>query len=310
MLKLVSSDKDSNREAWLQSRADYIGGSEIGTICGVNTYPPSAEELWWMKKGQLPAREYSPSMRMGDSLEKSILEVLFAEQHPELHVGHNRHSYSDDKYPLALATPDGLAIENGQTTAVVQIKYSNDRVKWKGPEIPLSEFYQVQWEMGVMGVDRGHLFVMLSGPNDFRDIPIAFNEELFKGLYEVAEAFVASQKDSAPPKSVLDPDLAVRTYYEDKSVDLADLAEVVAATRWNKIGREITELNKPINALEKERKELKKLLDAALGDAAIGVLPDGSTVWRKRIFKKASGESSYDRWYFKDAKQPEGETNE
>ena len=135
---------DSGSLEWHQARKSGIGGSEIGTILGLNPWE-SAYTLWH-KRQELIETEPLTSMaiKIGNKLEAPVLD-LFAEEHPGFEV------YTTGTYSKGFlhANPDGLAkLESGQW-AIVEVKTS--RNYWD--EVPPAYVAQVQHYMNVMGLE-------------------------------------------------------------------------------------------------------------------------------------------------------------
>jgi hypothetical protein len=75
---------------WHEARLSGIGGSEIGTIMGLNPWE-SAFTLWHKRAGLIETEQLtSMAVRLGNKLETPVLEI-FAEEHPELRGLHDRH---------------------------------------------------------------------------------------------------------------------------------------------------------------------------------------------------------------------------
>ena len=76
---------ESGSEEWHDARHSGIGGSEIGTIMGLNPWE-SAFALWAKRTGQIPDNPPENwSIRFGRAFELPMLE-LWAEEHPEYEV--------------------------------------------------------------------------------------------------------------------------------------------------------------------------------------------------------------------------------
>ena len=169
---------DSGSPEWHEARKHGIGGSEIGTIMGLNPWE-SAYTLWH-KRLELIATEPLTSMavKIGNKLEAPVLE-LFAEEHPGFEV------FTTGTYAKGFlhANPDGLAkLENGDW-AIVEVKTS--RNYWD--EVPPAYVAQVQHYLNVMGLDVA-VIVALVGM-DYQEHWIARddftigNQELFAGQF-------------------------------------------------------------------------------------------------------------------------------
>jgi predicted phage-related endonuclease len=146
----------ANSPEWHTAREKGIGGSEIGTIMGLNQWE-SAFTLYHKRKGLI---ENPPldnwSVRFGKAFEQPILE-LFAEEHPELEIM-TTGTYSRGIYH---ANPDAIARDRKSGELfVVEVKTA--RAGWDA--IPASYYAQLQWYLQVLGIKRG-VIVAVAGWN-------------------------------------------------------------------------------------------------------------------------------------------------
>lgn len=140
---------------WHTARLEGIGGSEVGTILGLNPWE-SAYTLWHKRQGLIETEELtSMAVKIGTKLEQPILE-LFADTHPELTV-YTTGTYRDVYRPYLHANPDGLAQTETGDWVIVEVKTS--RNYWD--EVPPSYIAQVQHYMAVMGVGRAVIVALV-----------------------------------------------------------------------------------------------------------------------------------------------------
>lgn len=138
---------ESGSSEWHEARAEAIGGSEIGTIMGLNPY----ESAFALMAKKLDLIENPPldnwAVRFGQKFEQPILE-LFQEQHPEMEI-FTTGTYAHSEFPYLHANPDALA-KVGDEWVIVEVKTSKNY--WY--EIPPAYIQQVRFYMMVMGVKR------------------------------------------------------------------------------------------------------------------------------------------------------------
>jgi len=133
---------------WHEVRADGIGGSEVGTIMGLNRWE-SAYYLHHLKTGDLPPKELdSFPADLGNILEPVIMGPLLKLKHPDWEV-FTTGTYQHETIPYLHANPDGLAKVDGEWI-IVEAKTS--RNYWS--EVPAQYIAQVQHYMNVMGLKR------------------------------------------------------------------------------------------------------------------------------------------------------------
>jgi putative phage-type endonuclease len=131
---------------WHEARLSGIGGSEIGTIMGLNPWE-SAFTLWHKRAGLIETEQLtSMAVRLGNKLETPVLEI-FAEEHPGFEV-YTTGTYQSVETKYLQANPDGLAKTESGEWVIVEVKTS--RNYWD--EVPPAYVAQVQHYMNVMGL--------------------------------------------------------------------------------------------------------------------------------------------------------------
>ena len=152
--KLLGTFENGSPE-WHEARLSGIGGSEIGTIMGLNPWE-SAYTLWHKRAGLIETEPLtSMAVKLGNLLEQPILD-LFQSEHPEFEV-YTTGTYQSVDTKYLQANPDGLAKVNGEWV-IVEVKTS--RNYWD--EVPPAYVAQVQHYMNVMGL-KSAVIVALVG---------------------------------------------------------------------------------------------------------------------------------------------------
>ena len=146
--KLVGVFENGTSE-WHEARAYSIGGSEIGTIMGLNQWE-SAYALWAKKTGKIenpPLTNWA--VRFGQAFESPILG-LWQEEHPEFEV-FTTGTYQDCEHPWLHANPDALA-RHRQTGEWVVVEVKTARTSFES--LPPSYEAQVRHYMMVLKISR------------------------------------------------------------------------------------------------------------------------------------------------------------
>jgi putative phage-type endonuclease len=167
----------TTRADWLTWRRGGIGASDIAAITNASPWG-SRWSVWVDKVGLAPLDDDDPSdvMQLGLDLEPVIV-AWFERRHRGLHVMARQYRATHPDHDWALATLDGLIVEEGSddvdaAVAVFESKYDAGS-RWD--EIPEHYRLQVQWQLAVTGLDAAFLAVM----------HMAFGRPLFE-VYEVA----------------------------------------------------------------------------------------------------------------------------
>ena len=137
-----------SREAWLEHRNKYIGGSDAACVLGLNPWRSNVE-LWEIKTGRREQEDISekPFVKYGHDAEPYLRE-LFALDFPEYEVEYvENNMWLNDAFPWAHASIDGWLIEKDTgRRGVLEIKTTNivragQRDEWKD-RIPTTYFCQ------------------------------------------------------------------------------------------------------------------------------------------------------------------------
>ena len=144
-----------DRDEWLENRRSFIGGSEAAAIIGMNPYLSNVD-LWEIKTGRREPEDISdkPYVKYGTEAEQYLRE-LFKLDFPEYEVQYQENnSYTNDKYPWAAASLDGVLIEKSTgRKGILEIKTTNilqsmQREKWDH-QIPQNYFAQTLFYLAV-----------------------------------------------------------------------------------------------------------------------------------------------------------------
>lgn len=137
-------------EDWHQIRSEGIGGSEVGTICGLNPWE-SAYTLFHKKTGNIDdSVEPNWAIRFGNAFERPILD-LYAEEHPQAEL-YTTGTFANKENPWKHANPDALAKVNGELK-IIEVKTARAGFS----ELPAHYEAQVMWYMHVTGIRKAAL---------------------------------------------------------------------------------------------------------------------------------------------------------
>ncbi len=138
---------ESGSADWHEARAYSLGGSEIGTIMGLNPWE-SAYALWAKKTGKIenpPLTNWA--VRFGQAFEAPILQ-LWAEEHPDYEV-FTTGTYQACDYDYLHANPDALA-RHRETGEWVIVEVKTARTSFES--LPLTYEAQVRHYQFVLGI--------------------------------------------------------------------------------------------------------------------------------------------------------------
>lgn len=191
------STKDMSREAWLEKRRLSIGGSDAGTLLGLNAYT-SPYALWAEKTGKVIPEDISDkeAVRLGNDLEQYVADRWMEKTGKKCRKA-NCFIYNSE-YPFAHANIDrdvigekaGLECKTTSSWEILQ--------QCREGKYPDTWYAQVTHYMMVTGAERWYLGVLVLGKG-FYEFTIERNEDEIRALAAAEEAFWARVKSNTPP---------------------------------------------------------------------------------------------------------------
>ena len=175
----IMDTKKATHEEWLQARTKGIGGSDAGTLVGMNPYSGPLT-LYSRKVGLVNDVEDNEAMRLGRDLEQYVAD-RFTERTGK-RTRNDNYMYADDEYPFLIANIDRRIV--GENAALeCKTMGSFNGYNLDADEVPASYYCQCQHYMMVMGYDVMYLAILV----------------LQKGLYVIPiernDAFIAQLRD-------------------------------------------------------------------------------------------------------------------
>lgn len=277
---------------WLATRRKGIGASDIAAALNLSSFTDACPlGLYMDKVGLLPDRD-SRAKRSGRMLE-DVVATMYEEE-----TGHKVRTLplQSIRHPVhrwVMSTPD-RDIED--LPWWLECKTARNKVGWGAEgtdQVPEVYLLQGHWQLLTgehLGIEAIELAVLFYG-QELRCYQIRRNHALQERLLELASDFWDKVLRREPP----DPDwqhpatpelikLLCRPRVEMQVELDAFLALEVDA--WQDCGKQI-------GLLEKQRKLHRARIDYAMGEANMGLLPDGTTITRKTIDHPASPRSGY-----------------
>lgn len=281
-----------SRQEWLEERRSGLGGSDAASVLGISKWK-SRLALWAEKTGQVE----EPNLEEVEYVEwGNILEDPIAQRYTKITgrtlIDHGRFAIRiNEKYPFMHCTMDreipflqsgarepfpAYASGNGD----LSIKNTSEFKKkdWE-EEAPAVYQAQLQHELAVTGLQWGSFGVLIGG-NRFHWMDVPRNDRFISLLIEKEEEFwdmVQRGICPEPDDSDSSKETLLRLYPQDTGESRA-LPPEFADLKEQRQGLKVQ-----IKALEEELQGMDNRIKAAIGDAAIGLLPDGSGFsWKKQ----------------------------
>lgn len=264
---------------WLEARREGIGSSDAAPACGITTFGRGPLDVWLDKTGGLPPRKENREMKWGLLLEDVVAaayEELTGRRvvHPKARLFHH------DSLAWMLASPDRLTAEQDR---IVELKTARTAEGWGEPwtdEVPEAYLIQVQHQMAVMDCGLAEICVLIAG-SEPRVYVIPRRQDIIDAMIrKEADLWSLVLRGEPPPVNWDDEHAAelvemLRWPTPGTSTDLAGVC-VQWADAHSILGQEMA-------AYGAARDQLRARLVEAMGEAEVGVLPDGRRVRRRLV---------------------------
>ena len=264
-------DFSGNREEWLLNRAKGIGGSDAGTILGVNKYS-SKKDLWATKKGLKEGFKGNAATKEGNLKEpliRNLFPYMFEDAtgvRPE--IFEPRFTFQSINKPFMIANVDGLMRHPELGDGVLEIKTANPE-QWKywvgenGEEtVPPSYYAQVQHYMAVLDLDYGYIVCMINNKIIWRKVER--NQEYIDNMIKEEEDFVQMLLSDEIPENYGygDESATLLSIFKKNSGEITDneLAPIFA---------QANSLKQAIKDMEDQHEALVNILKSRIGDNKI-----------------------------------------
>lgn len=270
--KLVSTS-GMDHETWLQYRKKGIGGSDAGSICGLNPYS-TAISVFQDKTQQIVEKQDNESMRQGRDLEEYVARRFMEETGKKVRRA-NAIFYREEN-PFMLANVDRLIVgENAGLECKTASAYSAD--KWKDGHIPESYEIQCHHYMAVTGADSWYIACVILG-KEFIWHKIERDEEIIQMLIKVESDFwnnnVLQNKMPAPDGSKA-ADEIISKYYKKSDPD-----KVISLNGFDEKLKRRSEIISLQEKLDHEKKQIEQEIKVYMEDAEQADSDQYSVTWK------------------------------
>jgi len=190
-----------NKQEWLRERKNYLGGSDLGAIAGLNPYR-TALDVYLDKTSDDIRCETSPAMRWGNLLEEAVAEAYSEDTGQTIEIEPNTIYHPSMKFLAA-----NIDRWVGDREYVLECKTAgfNKNKEWGDSgtdQIPESYLVQVAYYAAICDVPKVDIAVLIGG-QDFRIYTYVRNKELEEKLIKIACNFWYNHIEKRiPPKCV------------------------------------------------------------------------------------------------------------
>ena len=282
--ELAVSERQRQRDAWLEERRTGIGASDAAIILGISKWK-SPLQLFAEKAGlaDIPEEE-KDYLSWGHRLEPAIASAYEDETGRLTSDPGDFAIQRNPNVPWQLATidrwvvawPDGAnlpPVDIPGIPGVLELKTANAfrREEWKD-EPPLAYQIQLQHQLAVTGALWGSIAVLIGG-QQFMWTDIPRNDSFIEQLLNAEERFWRRVQTKEPPEpdSSQSATKILHALYPRELHDAVDLP--IDAVDWD---RDRTLAMEIIRTQEAVKRESENRIKFAMGDHAVGILPSGA----------------------------------
>ena len=181
----LTKTKVANVREDIENRNGYIGGSDIGTIMGVNQWK-SPYTLWAEKTGLIEVEDISDKDAVWFGvMEEDIIAKRFTMK-TELKVKKSNYAYGCKEYPYLRGHVDRIAAK-GKWGLEIKTTSSWNKTKYDEGEIPESHYWQCMFYMFLTGWDTWYLATKRD--NRFYITKISRDDEAIERMLDACEDF-------------------------------------------------------------------------------------------------------------------------
>lgn len=269
---MITKYKWKTHNEWLELRKAYIGGSEAGSIIGMNPYK-SAYTLWAEKTGRALPFEGNITTEVGAYLEEFVAKKFEYETGKK--VRRENFMLVNDKYPWAEANVDRMVVGE---KALLEIKTTNsfpNMKKIKGGEFPDAWYAQMTHYLAVTQLERAYLAVLVNC-REIYFFTLERDEEEIQALMEQEKRFKRYiDTDTEPPVDGSDSttDTIAEMYPDDNGT-------TVSLIGYENDLRQYLDITQNIRDLEALKKEKINKIKAFMGAAENGESDNFRCTWK------------------------------
>lgn len=277
---------------WLRFRQKGIGGSDIASVCGINSWK-SPLALWHEKTEKIKddEKENLPA-ELGIFLEpfmKGKFEKWIKKEEGQIvTVVSVPYILQHKTNPIALANVDGAFIHPEKLACLTEYKTTSEFFykQWENDNLPDNYYMQTQWYLYVTGLKYCYLSFLI-GNRKFAVLVIERNQEVIDEMVEKADYFwntFVVPKVAPAPTGDISSSIALKSMYpkekEGTIVDFtgdSDLEHNFAKVEF---------VNTEIKGLKEELEANKQAIQAKQGVAEVLICGERKATWREQIRKE------------------------
>lgn len=278
---------------WLDLRKKTIGGSEVGTIVGLNPYA-SAYSLWCERTGRTAAFEGNLRTRIGEALEDTVARLF--EETSGIKVQRTNFIWYNSDFPHMHASPDRLAV-SGKIGLEIKTTSAFNCDKFRGEDFPAQYYAQAVQYMAVLEYPEWYIAVLIGNhalkiyqlvrdesiPRpEWADGRLLVEDGEITALRDAVGAFWTCLETDTPPG--VDGSEATAEALEEV-YPMSDAAEPITFFGRDSLVEEWFSIAEQAKALDARKAEIKNILCADMGSAYEGICGEHRITWKEQTRK-------------------------
>lgn len=275
--------RPKDRAEWLKVRESGIGSSEVATIIGLNPWE-TPYQLWRRKVGIDTPKQENFAMKAGHYLEDAVAQ-FWHDETGRVIIKSSAGDWiiRDDERPFLQVSPDRtfwIGDSRSQSDKGI-LECKTTQMSIDPDDLPKHWFCQVQYQLGVAGMQFGSLAWLCSG-REFGYKDISLDTEFFGWLIQEVERFWVDNiqgRQEPEATNVSDVLMKYNRHTDGKIIEATE--EIFDAYTALK------DVRKEIDALEERKTELEERIKLAFGDAE-GLSFGGQTIATWKASKPSS----------------------
>lgn len=256
----TTKSKVGNIREDVENRKDYIGGSDIGTIMGVNPWK-SRYTLWAEKTGTIEPEDISDveAVWWGTHLEDLVAERFTMKT--GFKTRKSNYAYGVEEFPYLKGHVDRMA-SRGKFGLECKTTSSWNKTKYEDGEVPENHWWQCQFYMFVTGYDTWYLATKRD--SQFYVTKINRDDEAIERMLEACQEFWNHVQNGEPVEidgSESTAETIEQMYPQESNGDVVRLDEkedtLIALQEINSQQKNLKELG------DKYKNEIKAFMQTA-----------------------------------------------
>jgi len=267
------------KDAWLEKRRSFIGGSDAGAVMGLSHYG-SPLMVYAEKKGMGKVEETDAMLR--GSIMEPFIRQLTKSEFPNMEIEPSAFIFQSKENPFMGANVDGFIYIDAEQQkqlpfppdhftnkclglGIHEIKTSQDGYGFSENEIPDAYYAQVQHYLSVTGLPWAILTVYIISKNKIRHYPIMRDDTFITRIIEAEKKFWEEHviPGIMPAAMGLDSEEDMITGWFKGAQ-----STIVLDDNGKRLCADYLEINASLNDLEERKKAIANDLKAILNEEA------------------------------------------